>query len=409
MIKRFGFRNYFSFKEGAVISFNMNKKTPADYYQVDGISTVIGVKGGNASGKTNILRMLGFISGFILRSDSSTGKIKIDSHFDNERPSFFFIEFVADNNIEYTYELTATSEKVVKEKIYKKNIKKTEIICREGNVVKGYGDISIVSDLELYSNASIISTCNKLKSTSTLSDISAITRFFEKIICNVGYCGTYNSSISFPETKDVSEKYYHDENIFSFVKHVLMESDSGISDIVIHKYQSDTGKDTYNAFFVYKIKNSISVLPLVDQSNGIKKLYRSLYLYFLVLKTGGVLVQDEFDENLHSKLLPNMISFFETEKNNPYNAQFIFTAHNTEIMNYLGKYRTVLVNKDNNESYCYRLDELPGNIIKNGRDISKLYQMGKIGGIPNISRDNFVGYELKKHNQNDLFEDENDG
>ncbi|EJL6274821.1 hypothetical protein NMR36_002930, partial [Vibrio cholerae] len=56
------------------------------------------------------------------------------------------------------------------------------------------------------------------------------------------------------------------------------------------------------------------------------------------------------------------------------------TAHNTEVMDALGRYRTILVNKEGNESYCYRLDEV--SMLRNDRPISPLYKKGKIGGVP---------------------------
>ncbi|MNP67524.1 hypothetical protein D3C76_1633680 [compost metagenome] len=79
-----------------------------------------------------------------------------------------------------------------------------------------------------------------------------------------------------------------------------------------------------------------------------------------------------------------MLDLFIDEETNPDNAQLIFTSHNLEIMDYLGKYRTYLVAKEDSESYCYRLDEIPGDIIRNDRSISTLYRDGKLGGVPKI-------------------------
>ena len=93
---------------------------------------------------------------------------------------------------------------------------------------------------------------------------------------------------------------------------------------------------------------------------------------------------DEFDINYHAFILPKLISLFENKDINKKTAQFIFTSHNTEIIDTLGKYRTYLVNKENNESYCYRLDEIQGDILRNDRLISPIYKEGKIGGVPKL-------------------------
>ena len=60
----------------------------------------------------------------------------------------------------------------------------------------------------------------------------------------------------------------------------------------------------------------------------------------------------------------------------------IFTTHNRDILDALGKHKTILVNKEDNESYSYKLDELPGNLVRNDRPISPIYNSGKIGGVP---------------------------
>ena len=78
------------------------------------------------------------------------------------------------------------------------------------------------------------------------------------------------------------------------------------------------------------------------------------------------------------------MSLFEDSDQNPHDSQFIFTTHNENIMDQLGKYRTVLVNKKDNESFLYRLDQIPGEILRNDRKITPIYESGKIGGVPKL-------------------------
>ena len=95
-------------------------------------------------------------------------------------------------------------------------------------------------------------------------------------------------------------------------------------------------------------------------------------------------MMDEFDQNCHPMLLPQLIDLFQDPSINTKNAQFLFTAHNSDIIDYLGKYRTILVGKESGESFSYRLDQIPGDLIRNDRSIAALYREGKIGGIPRI-------------------------
>ena len=93
---------------------------------------------------------------------------------------------------------------------------------------------------------------------------------------------------------------------------------------------------------------------------------------------------DEFDTDFHPHMLKKIVSYFDDEKLNVHNAQMLFSTHNTNILEYLGKYRTVLINKESSESYGYRLDEIPGDIIRNDRPIAPVYNSGKIGGVPRL-------------------------
>ena len=97
-----------------------------------------------------------------------------------------------------------------------------------------------------------------------------------------------------------------------------------------------------------------------------------------------VLALDEFDIDLHPDLIPMLVELFENKELNKNNAQFIFTTHHTSIMDKLGKYKIVMVNKEENESYLYRLDEIPGDILRPDRPITPAYRANKIGGKPRI-------------------------
>jgi maltooligosyltrehalose synthase len=83
-------------------------------------------------------------------------------------------------------------------------------------------------------------------------------------------------------------------------------------------------------------------------------------------------------------MLPKLLDLFDSPETNTKDAQFIFTSHITEVLEKLSKYRTYLVNKEENECYCYRLDEIGGDILRHGRAITPLYNEGKIGGVPNL-------------------------
>ena len=64
MIYSYGFKNYFGFKEGADVSFLLGSRVPQEISGGRKAATILGVKGANGAGKTNLLKALTFISTF---------------------------------------------------------------------------------------------------------------------------------------------------------------------------------------------------------------------------------------------------------------------------------------------------------------------------------------------------------
>lgn len=80
MIVSFGFNNFFSFKEACEVSFSLDKRVLDTVPNKDGIGYVLGVKGANSSGKTNVIRGLSFLFSFV--SISSDRKVDQKLNFD---------------------------------------------------------------------------------------------------------------------------------------------------------------------------------------------------------------------------------------------------------------------------------------------------------------------------------------
>ncbi|MDQ1340827.1 MAG: hypothetical protein QG567_1985, partial [Campylobacterota bacterium] len=217
-----------------------------------------------------------------------------------------------------------------------------------------------------------------------MKSINHLYTIFEQIMAdNVHACGRYELPIDY---KFASKFYHENKDIFEFVKKMLIKSDTGIKDIeILDREDKEAGKIEHFPVFYFSENKDEKYLFFVEQSSGTKELYRQLGLYKIALSMGKTLVLDEFDTNLHPDLLPMLVDLFEDKKTNPYNAQMIFTTHHTEIMNRLGKYKIVLVNKEDNESFLFRLDEIPGDMIRNDRPITPIYNAGKIGGKPKIA------------------------
>lgn len=389
MIKRFGFKNYSSFKEGAEISFEFDGNTPESVSNGNLIGTVLGIKGANGSGKTNILKALAFLYCFAtkrmktkLENEHGVEEVNLPLHsfFYNEEPSEFYIELI-NNGITYYYELDI-SKTGIKRELYVKEDNGKDVIFLErvGNeITNNTPDYEELKKVKLKEDQSLLSLPNDFNFHNNMIDLVNLYEEFSLIMFNVGAYGMKTDTDD--STADSRATFYKaNPEALEFVKAVIMSGDEGICDININTMKMSSGEDIDYPVFIHL--NEGRRIPLIhaDESMGTKILFNNLSKYWLTLKNGGVLIFDEFDIHLHSMILPEVVGLFTNPNTNPKNAQLIITAHNTEIIDNLGRYRTILVNKDQNESYCYRLDSI--SMLRNDRPISPFYQKGKIGGIP---------------------------
>ncbi|MBM6550763.1 AAA family ATPase [Marinomonas ostreistagni] len=389
MLLEYGFENFFGFKEGANISF----RVPEQYSNDSGISKLLCIKGKNASGKTNLIKALSFLSNFCTKSFDDyepDDLLNYEPFFDSEDPSNFFVNFII-NNTEYVYELSITESSVLSERLYRKNNRKTLILERIDNEINySIASLSILRSIKLRKNVSLFSIYKQhnLDSENKKTDLSAIEDtyiFFNKMIFNVSYTGLEETGSMPSFVSKISKIFYERPEALEFTKNIIKECDTGITDIKVFKRKNEeSGKISYVPLFYHSHNKKDHKLHYYFESTGTRSLYDQLGKYEIVLQLGGILCLDEFDINLHPHILPKLISLFEDKETNPNDAQLIFTTHNTEIIDHLGKYKVYLVEKENNECFSYRLDEIPGELLRNDRSIARIYNSGKIGGTPKI-------------------------
>jgi len=377
----FRLKNYFSFQQGLELSFRLDKKCPEKISNGLPFSTVMCLKGANASGKTNILKGLNFIAEFISKSFNYAPQVKMPiEHFygADEAPTILEVDFSIED-VEFRYNLELTKEEVLKEAVYRKQTRFKKIIERtQNNIIFTIDEFKDLKNIVLKSNSSLISTAKQYN----LKCIDQIWAFFNSFYGNVY---TYGLREGKPDIYNVSEVMNQNQKMFEFTKDFIKTCDVGISDILIQDYvNKEDGKKVYFPSFIHPHDNKLFAITQFDESSGTKCLYSFLGLYWIVLNYGGVLIMDEFDINLHPHILPKLINMFLDRDFNKFNSQIIFTTHNDNVMDSISKYRNFLVNKEDNVSFGYRLDEISDEIIRNDRKISPIYNNGSIGGVPKL-------------------------
>ncbi len=379
MLLEFGFKNFFSFKEGVSISFRLDANCPEKISGGRSYTPVLGINGANASGKTQILKALSFLGTFCSKSFATDpdSSITISPFFESQESTDFYVEFSRENVI-YVYELTVTPEEVVREVIYQKKAKKTKIFERALNEITYVTSrFSALRGVKLRKNASIISIARQYE----LIELSEMHQFFNTIVGNVSFGGLRENPVDINAVSKFLHKSVEDLN---FVKDFISECDVGVKDLKIIQTTAEDGGEKFIPIFYHENNGKLFPVTSHTESSGTKSLFRNLPLYRIILRTGGVLIVDEFDVHLHPQILPKLIALFLDEDVNKNGAQFLFTTHDGEVLDLLGRYRAYVVTKRENESFAVRLDEIPGDILRNDRPIFPVYRDGKIGGVPRI-------------------------
>ena len=385
MILGYGARNCWCFKDWMEVDLELDNNVPKDISMNLPAATAMCFKGANASGKTNGLKIITFIrlfatESFILKPED---RIPYAPFFDNDEESEFYIRFCSDTAC-YRYEVTMTTANIEEERIYRKNnvsgSRETLVFERNSKQIikntlyKGHSDIS------LRTNASIISTLHQYE----IEEISDIYKALKGIYTNVSFHGmNYQGAF---DHLNVSKYLYENSDMLKQVSNIITRFDTGIESIRINKVKDENNNDIYIPVF-YHIRENERSYPMHydDESSGTKRLYVLLMYYLDALRNGELLIFDEFDTNLHPDILPYLLNMFIVKKNNPNNAQIIFTTHSNKIMDILGRYRTYIFEKTNGESICYRVDEINSSKLRNDRPISVPYENKLLGGVPIIA------------------------
>lgn len=401
MIHKFSFKNFYSFKDEAVINFEVNNRAPkTDAYFQDklknNLTKVLTVMGPNASGKTNLLKVLPFLQFFIINSfqQNPDDKIPVKQFLfdENIEPSKFSVEFEIESKI-YDYELIVSTDKVIKEALKVKDIGRfSTLFKREWNEktqkysssLKSYGLPSNFVGL-LRKNVSVISTGNQVSHPLSV----AIVEYWKKMQTNVVEAGRIYQPFLDAELFKVSEYFYKNPELKEKAQNLLLKFDLGLSGIDI-KEQKNPNKDESELFYlpVGIHKNLIDdkspkTLQFIYESSGTRNLFLILFKVLSALESGSMVVFDEFDSDLHPSMIPELVNLFVSPVFNKKNAQLFFSTHHPQIINSLDKYQVVLVEKDENGySESWRLDEIDG--VRSDDNYYAKYMSGAYGGVPRL-------------------------
>lgn len=430
MIIQLSVKNYRSFKDNSILSLvatNYDKDTREEdnifldeKYKLRLLKSAV-VYGANAGGKSKFIEALIFMRQFILSSskDSQKGEpIAVEPFRLNSETiklgSEFEIIFTL-NSERYRYGFEVNNEKIIAEWLYYKpktkeielfyrdyqdittKIAKANLLIKEGlirdnalflSVLAQFNDKTAESILEWFKKITAISG---LQEEGYLHDTMQMTK--DKVQKERILAFLKNADIGIDDFK-LKKHIYQDEDdkiekldgeftnmvevVNTYVKRVLKEKgvEERFSDVItFHKQFDENGK--YKSDIQFSLKE--------DESSGTRKFFALIGLILKTIDKGSVLFVDELDSKLHPNLVCKIVSFFNSKKLNPNNAQLIFNTHDTNLLS-SGLFRRDQIwftQKDKfGATKLYSLADFKTDEVRKNEAFEDNYIRGKYGAVP---------------------------
>ncbi len=402
MLLYFKFNNFYSFLNEAEVSFQLGKQaTKSDYdFEIETtqdnlrLNKVMAVLGANGSGKTQTLKALGFLLWFMVSSAKfikSEEEIPLSSFAHNHDNASFELGFLLENSQkiyeEYRYILVVNKKNVIEEKLYKKTskqfsyifireIKNNQLIYKNRNfLAKNIADdikanASLLSFASLFDNQLAMTICNQIYNYQSNVDVTGRVLYSQ-----------YN-------ILEISQIFYDNKLLLKTAEKLLQDFDTGISKVSIKEtlIMNSSTKQYEDKFIPYSTHNygdnHSFELSFFEESNGTQSAFILLGLILPILHQGGFAIIDELDNDLHPHLLPVILDLFRSKHTNPHNAQLIFSCHTPEVFNILNKHQIYLVEKYQQQSETWRLDEVEK--VRNDDNLYAKYMAGAFDAVPNV-------------------------
>lgn len=180
-----------------------------------------------------------------------------------------------------------------------------------------------------------------------------------------------------PPTEATVSFYEIHDKMKSWMKLLMQRSDLAIQDV---SFTSDsTGKK--QVYFHHRALDEAVILPF--ESGGTQRLFHLLPQIRMALDTGGPVVLDEVDGDLHVDIVNEIIHWFHDRGTNPYGAQLFISTHNVGVLDDLEKEELFIVEKGPDSATRVHAAQDVSGLRRDTRLYPK-YRAGVLGGIPKI-------------------------
>jgi uncharacterized protein len=378
----------------------------------ESVLTISGIYGANASGKSNVLESMVWLSRLVRTSlrELSDGIPRQPFRFANwpSKDSTFEIEMVI-NGVRYTYRLEVDDSTVLFEGLYSYPEKRRRSLFeRQGSELtfrRGLGHLSGAREL-LTPSTLALSAVMRFKD----PDVSPLGRSLTNIgvlvpgrgrtrpVADARFWRRHATEWIFLERSNNAQEALFDPPEFGgpasprAALDLLRFADLGIADVEIVERTTEDGEMRRFLRLVHEVAGQRVAFGMSDESEGTRTWFAIIGPVLEALRSGHVLLFDEIDASLHPRLSAKLIELFQDPVINPSGAQLIFTSHDTSLLNHLNRDEVWLTEKGNDGATTLTaLADYGGDKVRRSLNLERAYLQGRFGAVPELDQSLLLG------------------
>jgi len=354
------------------------------------VLTVAAIYGANASGKSNVLEALAWLSAAVDRSLRQwTDFVPRQPFRFGDGPStasIFEIEMMV-GDVRYTYEVELDDSSIVSETLYSYPERRRRVLFERDEM-----------SLAFRRGLSGLSGTRELLTPTTLA-LSAALRFDEPEVGAFGRALAGITSLNLGDRRslastrfvfeDTEDGLREDFDARGLALGMLRLADLGIDDVEVERYDAGASGG-YRLRLAHRAGAERLAFELGDESAGTRTWFGLIGPVLSALRSGQVLLVDEIDASLHPKLSAHLLTLFQDPQSNPRGAQLVFTTHDTSLLGLLNRDEVWLTEKgEDGSTGLTALAEYGGERVRRSANLERAYLQGRFGAVPQIDTTDF--------------------